>query len=55
MDAAIIYGKHDDWEGTVSKERYLKNKVVKPVLEQHQKPDKLEPIFEIIKQQREYK
>lgn len=55
MDAAVIYGKHDDWEGTLSKEKHLKNKVVKPVLEQHNKVEKLDPIFEVIKQQREYK
>jgi type I restriction enzyme, R subunit len=55
MDSAILYGKHDDWEGTASKERYLKNKVVKPVLEAHQQADKLEPIFEVIKQQKDYK
>lgn len=55
MDTAIIYGKYDDWEGTLSKEKHLKNKVVKPVLEEYKKPEKLDPIFEIIKQQKEYK
>lgn len=55
MDSAIIYGKHDDWEGTLSKEKHLKNKVVKPVLEEYDKAAKLDPIFEVIKQQREYK
>ena len=55
MDAAVIYGKHDDWEGTLSKEKHLKNKVVKPVLEKYDKVEKLDPIFEVIKQQREYK
>lgn len=55
MDSAVIYGKHDDWEGTLSKEKHLKNKVVKPVLEEYDKVEKLEPIFEVIKQQREYK
>lgn len=55
MDSAIIYGKHDDWEGTLSKEKHLKNKVVKPVLEEYDKAAKLDPIFEMIKQQREYK
>jgi len=55
MDSAVIYGKHDDWEGTLSKEKHLKNKVVKPVLEEYQKVEKLDPIFEIIKQQKEYK
>lgn len=55
MDSALIYGKHDDWEGTLSKEKHLKNKVVKPVLQEYDKVEKLEPIFEVIKQQREYK
>jgi len=55
MDAAIIYGKHDNWEGNLAKEKHLKNKVVKPVLEEHHKPEKLEPIFEVIKQQKDYK
>lgn len=55
MDSAVIYGKHDDWEGTLSKEKHLKNKVVKPVLEEYKKPEKLDPIFEVIKQQKEYK
>lgn len=55
MDSAIIYGKHDDWEGTLSKEKHLKNKVVKPVLEEYKKPEKLDPIFEVIKQHKEYK
>lgn len=55
MDSAVMYGKHDDWEGTLSKEKHLKNKVVKPVLEEYKKPEKLDPIFEVIKQQKEYK
>ncbi|WP_276977274.1 type I restriction endonuclease subunit R [Flavobacterium filum] len=55
MDSAVIYGKHDDWEGTLSKEKHLKNKVVKPVLEEYKKPEKLDPIFEVIKQQKDYK
>ena len=55
MDSAVIYGKHDDWEGTLSKEKHLKNKVVKPVLEEYNKVEKLDPIFDVIKQQREYK
>lgn len=55
MDSAIIYGKYDDWEGTLSKEKHLKNKVVKPILEQYNKVEKLEEIFNIIKQQKEYK
>ncbi|MDD2307805.1 MAG: type I restriction endonuclease subunit R [Prolixibacteraceae bacterium] len=55
MDAAIIYGKYDNWEGTLSKEKHLKNKVVKPVLEEYNKPEKLEQIFEVIREQKEYK
>jgi type I restriction enzyme R subunit len=55
LDSAVIYGKHDDWEGTLSKEKHLKNKVVKPVLEEYHKVEKLDSIFEIIKQQKEYK
>lgn len=55
MDSAVIYGKHDDWEGTLSKEKHLKNKVVKSVLEEYHKLEKLDSIFEIIKQQRDYK
>lgn len=55
MDSAVIYGKHDDWEGTLSKEKHLKNKVVKPVLEEYNKVEKLDPIFEVIKQQKDYK
>jgi len=55
LDSAIIEGKHDDWEGTLSKEKHLKNKVVKPVLEAFNKTEKLDPIFEVIKQQDGYK
>jgi len=55
MDSAIIYKKYDDWEGTLSKEKHLKNKVVKPVLQEYNKLEKLDPIFEIIKQQKDYK
>ncbi|MBF2709312.1 type I restriction endonuclease subunit R [Flavobacterium soyangense] len=55
MDAAIIYGKHDNWEGNLAKEKHLKNKVVKPVLEEYYKPEKLEPIFKVIKEQKDYK
>lgn len=55
MDSAVIEGKYDDWEGTLSKEKHLKNKVVKPVLEEYDKVEKLDPIFNVIKQQREYK
>ena len=55
MDSAIKYGKYDNWEGNFAKERHLKNKVVKPVLEDYDKVEVLDPIFEIIKQQNEYK
>jgi len=55
LDSAIIYGKHDDWEGTLSKEKHLKNRVVKPILEEVGKLEKLDPIFEVIKQQSGYK
>jgi type I restriction enzyme R subunit len=55
MDSAVIYGKYDNWEGNFAKERHLKNKIVKPVLEEYNKAEVLDPIFEIIKEQREYK
>ncbi|MBF0231038.1 MAG: type I restriction endonuclease subunit R [Desulfamplus sp.] len=55
MDKAVIYGKHDNWAGHPQKEKHLKIQVVKPVLEQHNKIDRLNPIFEVIRQQREYK
>lgn len=55
MDSAIIYGKYDNWEGHPQREKHLKIKVVKPVLEEYHKPEKLDPIFEVIKQQKEYK
>jgi type I restriction enzyme R subunit len=55
MDEAIIYGKHDDWQGNFLKEKHLKNQVVKPVLEEYDIIEKLEPIFDIIKQQKEYR
>lgn len=55
LDSAITEGKYDDWEGTLSKEKHLKNKVVKPVLEAFEKTEKLDPIFEVIKQQSGYK
>lgn len=55
MDEAVIYGKHDNWEGNPTKEKHLKNKVVKPVLEEYKKSEKLDPIFEVIKQQKDYK
>lgn len=55
LDSAIIEGKHDDWEGTLSKEKHLKNKVVKPVLEKYSKSEKLDDIFMVIKNQSQYK
>jgi type I restriction enzyme R subunit len=55
MDKAVIYSKHDNWIGHSQKEKHLKNQVVKPLLEQYQKTEKLDPIIEIIKQQTEYK
>lgn len=55
MDKEIIYNKHDNWEGHPQREKYLKNKIIKPILEQYHKADKLEEIFEIIKQQNDYK
>ena len=55
MDDAVMYGKHDNWEGNPTKERHLKNKVVKPVLEDFNKVEKLDPVFEVIRQQKEYK
>jgi type I restriction enzyme R subunit len=55
LDSAVTYGKYDNWEGNFAKERHLKNKVVKPVLADYNKVEVLEPIFEIIKQQHEYK
>lgn len=55
LDSAVVYGKYDNWEGNFAKERHLKNKVVKPVLEDYNKVDVLDPIFEVIKQQNEYK
>ncbi|CAG5006059.1 hypothetical protein DYBT9275_03717 [Dyadobacter sp. CECT 9275] len=55
MDEAVIYGKHDNWIGHSQKEKHLKNQVVKPLLEQYHKTEKLDPIIKIIKQQTEYK
>lgn len=55
VDAAIIDGKHDNWEGNLAKEKHLKNRVVKPILEEYEKFEKLDSIFDIIKQQRDYK
>jgi type I restriction enzyme R subunit len=54
MDEAIIYGKHDNWDGHPQKEKHLKNQIVKPILEKYHKLEKLAPIFEIIRQQRDY-
>jgi len=55
LDAAIIYGRYDNWEGNLAREKHLKNKVVKPVLEEYNKPEKLNQIFEVIREQKEYK
>ena len=55
LDSAIIEGKHDDWEGTLSKEKHLKNKVVKPILEKFKKENRLDDIFTVIKNQAAYK
>lgn len=55
IDGAVLHEKHDDWEGDLSKERHLKNKVVRPALEKFGKVEKLDMIFKVIKQQREYK
>jgi type I restriction enzyme R subunit len=55
LDNAVRYGKYDNWEGNFAKEKHLKNKVVKPVLKDYNKVEVLDPIFEIIKQQSEYK
>ncbi|MFY7786631.1 MAG: hypothetical protein ACOVQA_02040, partial [Thermoflexibacteraceae bacterium] len=52
---AILKEKHDDWQGSAAKEKYLKNKIIKPILEKWGQLDKLENIFDLIKQQREYK
>jgi type I restriction enzyme R subunit len=54
LDEAVIYGKHDNWDGHPQKEKHLKNQVVKPVLEEYQKIEKLESIFEVIRKQKEY-
>lgn len=55
MDEAVILGKYDNWEGNPQKEKHIKNKIIKPVLEKYQKIDKLAFIFELIKKQTEYK
>lgn len=55
MDSAIKCGKYDNWEGNFAKERHLKNKVVKLILEEYNRLEVLDSIFEIIKQQNEYK
>jgi type I restriction enzyme R subunit len=54
LDEAVIYGKHDNWDGHPQKEKHLKNQVIKPVLEEYQKIEKLESIFEVIRKQKEY-
>lgn len=55
LDETVIYGKYDNWEGNFQKEKHLKNKVIKPILNKYNKIEVLDPIFEIIKQQNEYK
>jgi type I restriction enzyme R subunit len=55
LDAAIIYGKYDNWEGNGRKEKLLRVTVIKPLLEEYNKLDYLDAIFEIIKQQRDYR
>jgi type I restriction enzyme, R subunit len=55
LDMAIISNKYDDWQGTNIKERHLKNTVVKPILDTYNQPEKLEDIFNIIKNQATYK
>lgn len=55
LDRAVVAGKHDNWIGHIQKEKHLKNQVVKPVLEQHDKVEKLDQIIEIIKEQPAYK
>jgi len=54
MDAAIKYGKHDSWVDHPMKEKYLKNQVIKPILAEHDALEKLDEIFAIIKNQRDY-
>ncbi|WP_276372701.1 HsdR family type I site-specific deoxyribonuclease [Chryseolinea sp. H1M3-3] len=51
MDADIQYTKKDNWVGNTIKEREVKNVVRKYVKD----PEKVETIFEIIKNQRDYK
>jgi hypothetical protein len=41
--------------GNLQRERHLKNQVVKPVLERYNQTEKLEDIFEVIKNQKSYK
>ncbi len=55
LDSSIINSKYDDWEGHPQKQKHLKFQVVKPVLEEFNKSDQLESIFEVIKEQQEYK
>lgn len=51
---AIMNEKYDGWKGHPQKEKHLKLQVVKPVLDDYNKTDKLDVIFEIIKLQSEY-
>jgi len=55
LDRAVVAGKHDNWIGHVQKEKHLKNQVVKPVLERHNRLEKLDEIVDIIKQQAAYR
>ena len=49
IDAAVRNSKQDSWRGNKMKERLIKNAIKKYI-----KPEDLESIFEIIKQQSEY-
>ncbi|WP_338762045.1 HsdR family type I site-specific deoxyribonuclease [Bernardetia sp. ABR2-2B] len=55
LNESILLNKYDNWIGHFNKERNLKIQVVLPILVEHKSEDKLESIFEIIKQQAEYK
>ena len=54
LDLAIITDKHADWEGSVVKERKLKNEIIKTILVQYDMSEQLDNIFEIIKNHQEY-
>ncbi len=51
MDVDILYTKKDNWIGNTIKEREVKNVVKRYVTD----PEKVETIFEIIKNQKDYK